>query len=140
MARTVTPIPKKKPVKRGQSAASLKRKATTLHSMVVRARAGYACERCGTTTGQLQCAHIVSRRFTATRCDPEAAWCLCASDHRFLTENPHEHVAFAVATRGEDGYRRLIDKAYAGRGLVMNAAFWRERVDTLSAELARLTK
>lgn len=139
MARQVTPIPKK-PAKRGQTAASLKRKATTLHSMVVRARAGYRCERCGTTQGQLQCAHIVSRRFTATRCDPNAAWCLCASDHRFLTENPHEHVAFAVATRGEDGYRALIDKAYAGRGLVMSAAFWRERVEALQQELERLTR
>lgn len=140
MTRQVTPIPKRKPVKRGQSAASLKRKATTLHSMVVRARAGYACERCGTTTGQLQCAHIVSRRYTATRVDPYNAWCLCATCHRRLTEHPDEHVQFAYATRGEIGYAALRSCAYAGRGTVANATFWRTAVDTLSAELARLTK
>lgn len=139
MTRQVTPIPKTKP-KRGQTAASLKRKATTLHSMVVRARAGYRCEFCGGVDGQMQCAHIVGRRYTATRCDPDNAWCLHSSCHRRLTENPHEHVAFAVATRGEDGYRALIDKAYAGRGLVMSAAFWRERVEALQAELDRLTR
>lgn len=141
MSRQVTPLPKgrTKP-KRGQSAASLKKKATTLHSMVVRARAGYRCEFCGTTEARMECAHIIPRRYTATRCDPQAAWCLCSAHHRFLTENPHEHVAFAVKTRGEAGYRELIDKAYAGRGLVMGAAFWRERVDTLQAELDRLTR
>lgn len=139
--RQVTPIPKgKTKPKRGQSAASLKKKATVLHSMVVRARAGYRCEFCGRTDGQMQAAHIVGRRYTATRCDPDNAWCLDSSCHRRLTENPHEHVAFAVKTRGEAGYRQLIDKAYAGRGLVMGAAFWRERVDSLQAELDRLTR
>jgi 5-methylcytosine-specific restriction endonuclease McrA len=140
MSRQVTPIPKKKTPKRGQSAASLKRKATTLHSMVVRARAGYACERCGTVDGQLQCAHIVSRRYTATRCDPFNAWCLCAACHRRLTEHPDEHVQFAYATRGEAGYAALRACAYAGRGQVMSAAFWRQQVDSLSAELTRLTR
>lgn len=140
MGRQVTPIPKKAKPKRGHTAASLKRKATTLHSMVVRARAGYRCERCGTTDGQLQCAHIVSRRYTATRCDPFNAWCLCASCHRRLTEHPDEHVQFAYATRGEIGYQSLRACAYAGRGAVMNASFWRERVDALQAELDRLTK
>lgn len=137
----VTPIPKgKTKPKRGQSAASLKKKATALHSMVVRARAGYRCERCSTTEGQMQCAHIVGRRYTATRCDPMNAWCLCASCHRHLTENPHEHVWFAAKTRGEAGYRQLVDEAYAGRGLVMGAVFWRERVEALQAELDGLTR
>ena len=140
MTRQMTPIPKKKPVKRGQSAASLKKKATTLHSMVVRARAGYRCERCGTTDGQLQCAHIVSRRYTATRVDPFNAWCLCASCHRRLTEHPDEHVQFAYATRGEHGYASLRACAYAGRGVVMNAAFWSGQIAILQAELDRLTR
>ncbi len=138
MARQATPIPKK--AKRGQTAASLKRKATTLHSMVVRARAGYRCERCGTVDGQLQCAHIVSRRYTATRVDPFNAWCLCAACHRRLTEHPDEHVQFAYATRGEIGYQSIRSCAYAGRGTVANAAFWAGQVAILQAELDRLTK
>jgi hypothetical protein len=44
------------------------------------------------------------------------AWCLCAGCHRYLTENPHEHVAYAVETRTEVGYRELQRLAYNGVG------------------------
>ena len=115
---------------RKPSARTLKTKATTLHSKLVRT-AG-RCERCRSVTGQLHCAHIVGRRYAATRTDENNAWCLCSSCHRYLTENPHEHVRFAVQTRGEDGYDALIQKAYASVGLVMKAAFWQSEVDRLS--------
>jgi hypothetical protein len=90
-----------------------------LFSELVRARG--ACQRCGTTSehAQLQCAHIVSRRYTATRCDFANAWCLCAACHRRLTEHPDEHVLFAHLTRGADGYdairRRALDGIGTGR-------------------------
>lgn len=85
-----------------------------LFSQLVRARG--ACQRCGRTTPdvQLQCAHIVSRRYTATRCDLRNAWCLCAGCHRRLTENPHEHVAFAIQTIGQAGYDDVVRRAYDG--------------------------
>jgi hypothetical protein len=133
------PKPVKKPVQgvraqRAGTAAALKRKATTLHSQVVRARG--RCERCDAPPWkQLQCAHIVSRRYAATRTDENAAWCLCAACHRYLTENPFEHVLYATKTHGEDGYRALREKAYAGVGKVMKADFWRSEIARLAEVL-----
>lgn len=85
-----------------------KAKATRLHSLVVRARG--RCERCGSTSS-LQAAHIVSRRYSATRTDERNAWCLCASCHFFLGNNPFDHVVFAHQTIGEAVYRELREKA-----------------------------
>lgn len=87
-----------------------KGRATKLHGELVRARG--ACERCG-SVDNLQCAHIVSRKFSNTRTDLANAWCLCASCHRYLTDEPFLHVAFAVQTLGEHGYARLREKALA---------------------------
>jgi hypothetical protein len=122
----------KKPAKarRGPSAATLKRKATTLHSQYVRARDG-RCARCGSATGQLQCAHVFSRRYAATRTDELNAVCLDAACHRYLTENPLEHVSFFRGYLGDDVFFALKDKAYNGVGQVMKADFW-------AAECARL--
>ena len=128
--RDVTMLPKgtkgRKP-----SAKTLKTKATVLHSIVVRARAGYRCQRCHKTDGRMECAHIFGRRYAATRTDEANAWCLCSGCHRFLTENPLEHVEFAHATVGRDRFLALRDKAYAGRGSTMSASFW-------AGEVARL--
>lgn len=87
-----------------------KGKASRLHSLVVRSRG--KCERCGEQDySKLQCAHIVGRAYSATRTDELAAWCLCASCHRYLTNWPHEHVAFAHATIGEAAFDALVQKA-----------------------------
>ena len=113
----------------------LKEQATILHSMVVRARAGYRCERCGKTSGQMQCAHIFSRRYATTRTDEANAWCLCASCHRYLTENPFEHCEFGARTRGVEGFQQLKLKAYAGIGKKLAVEFWQAEVDRLTASL-----
>lgn len=90
-----------------------KAKADRLFSLIVRSRG--ACERCGSADySRLQCAHIVSRRYSATRCDEQNAWALDAKCHMELTLDPYKHVAFAVETRGEDGYADLRAKALAG--------------------------
>lgn len=81
-----------------------KGRATKLHAELVRARG--ACERCG-STHQLQAAHIVSRRYSHTRCVLDNAWCLCARCHWALTADPLGHVEFAYATIGEARYREL---------------------------------
>lgn len=142
MTRDVTPLPKgpvrpvkaRKPVKRARSgsAAALKRRATSLHSQYVRARDG-RCVRCGRTDGQLQCAHVFSRRYAATRTDERNAACLCATCHRYLTENPYEHVLFFTAHLDPGEFQHLRDKAYGGIGQVMRAEFW-------AAECARLER
>src|SRR5690348_5858175 len=88
-----------------------KGRATKLHGELVRARG--ACERCGSTQNH-QCAHIVSRKFSNTRTELDNALCLCAQYHRFLTDEPYLHVAFALETRGELGYELLRTKALSG--------------------------
>lgn len=126
-----------------QRAASIRRKRTQsqrdktecdrLFSLIVRSTG--ACERCGSTS-HLQCAHILSRRYTATRCLRGNAWCLCAACHRRLTENPHEHVAFAVQTRTEAGYLELQRLAYEGVGT--HKVDWHETRRVLKARALEL--
>lgn len=84
-------------------AKGAKAKADRLFSLIIRSR-GY-CENCGTTQN-LQTAHIYSRRYSHTRCDPENAVCLCAGCHRYFTDRPvefsswlHGHVGVARLTR-----------------------------------------
>ena len=78
-----------------------------LFSRLVRS-VGY-CEHCGSSAGQLQCAHWISRRYSNTRCDPENAFCLCAACHRWFTDHPTEFGRWAVGQRGEDVYQRLLE-------------------------------
>lgn len=96
-------MPKKKP-----TATQLKKKATVLHSQLVRSRG--ACENCGKTTN-LQCAHIISRRYSATRTDLDNAFCLCAGCHMRFTEWPVEFGSFVVDKIGNVEYATLRAKA-----------------------------
>ena len=64
-------------------------KATRLHAQIIRNRGN--CEACS-STNQLQCAHIVSRKFSITRTDLRNAVCLCAGCHRKFTDRPFEWV------------------------------------------------
>ena len=137
IARSTKPLKKK----RGTSTASLKRKATTLHSQYVRARDG-CCQKCGTTSGQLQCAHIISRRYTSTRTYEWNAVCLCAGCHRRLTEHPHEHVAFFqnwCNQHNGPSFERLVERAYAGKDTIMRADYWRQEIVRLSGLLEGLS-
>jgi hypothetical protein len=109
-----------------------KEKATRLHSLVVRSRG--RCERCGITDyPKLQCAHIIGRRFAATRTDERNAWCLCARCHFRLTEHPDEHMAFVGQTIGMDAFHELKTKALAG--VKTSEAFWTAEVERLQALL-----
>lgn len=111
----------------------LKGKATKMHSQVVRARG--RCERCGCTDyGKLQCAHIIPRRYSVTRCDPQAAWCLCAGCHLRTTEHADEHMALVEATIGLGAFGLM--KAAAERGVKANDAYWQGWIDVLAPMLA----
>jgi hypothetical protein len=81
-----------------------KDKATKLHAELVRARG--SCERCGTTEN-LQCAHIISRRYSQTRCRLDNAFCLCAGCHMRFTEWPLEFARFVQNQIGINGYMEL---------------------------------
>lgn len=85
-----------------------KGKCDLLYSQIIRS-IGY-CQRCGGNS-YLQCAHIISRRYSQTRCDIRNAWCLCASCHRRLTDWPREHSRFITETIGSEAYEELRAKA-----------------------------
>lgn len=108
-------------------------KATKLHSLLVRSRG--RCEKCG-STNQLQAAHIIGRRFSATRTSELNAWCLCAGCHMRLTEHPDEHMAFVGQTIGMDAFNELKTKALAG--VKANEAFWLGECARLSALLSEV--
>ncbi len=113
-----------------------KGKATRLHSVYVRTRAGFTCENCGKTReeGQIQCAHIISRHWTATRTDENNAFSLCASCHWFFGKWPLEFAKFVYSKIGEEEYERLAEKARQGKGKKVDWASEIERLNALTAD------
>jgi len=69
------------------------------------------CQKCGKTTGQLECSHIFSRRHQGIRCDPENAKLLCSEHHRDYHSNPIESAEWIKSIIGEPAYDRLRLKA-----------------------------
>ena len=105
-------------------------RATKLHAELVRARG--RCENCGGTSN-LQCAHVIPRRYAATRVDPANAFCLDAKCHMRFTEHADEWMAFVDRTIGRDEFDRL--KAKAEAGVKANDAFWQGWIETLTPML-----
>jgi len=71
-----------------------------LFSQYIRQRDEH-CLNCGTNRN-LQCAHILGRRFSAIRCDPDNAVTLCLECHHFFDSNPK-------------AWRVWVDERYPGR-------------------------
>lgn len=111
-----------------------KGKATKLHAELVRSRG--ACQRCG-STDTLQCAHIITRSYSATRTDERNAWCLCAGCHLYLGLHQFEHVEFALATIGAEVYAELREKA-TSNPRPWKPAMWQAEVVRLTALLAEV--
>lgn len=63
-----------------------KKKCDVLVSKIVRLQG--VCEWCGTTQGQLQCAHIVGRSNHTLRFDLQNVLCFCATCHRKAHNDP----------------------------------------------------
>lgn len=117
-------------------AKKAKGKADRLFSQLVRARG--ACEKCGERDySKLQTAHIISRRYSATRTDPRNAWCLCARCHLRLTDHPDEHVVFTLETIGSEVFDELKAKALAGID-GSSQVYWESEVVSLQGLLAEV--
>jgi hypothetical protein len=139
----VTSVPKKSAAKKKREKASTHLEAATrLHSKIVRHQA--TCEvwsyfqdlyPYGGCFGDLQCAHVIRRRYSATRTDLDNALALCAKHHQYLDSHVFDLIRFVDMTRGEGTYDRLQAKADAGLEAtgVSPLLFWR-------AERARLTR
>jgi len=105
-------------------------KATKLHSLYVRQRAGFVCQNCGNTRddSQIQCAHIISRNYGATRTDENNAFALCAKCHWHFGKWPMEFAKFVYSQIGEDEYERLAEKARNGKGKKLD---WTKELERL---------
>ena len=84
-----------------------KGKATRLHALIIRDHG--SCMKCHTTHA-LQCAHIISRKYSHTRTDLDNAFCLCASCHMYFTDNPVEFGQFTIEQIGDPAYDLLLTK------------------------------
>lgn len=74
------------------------KKADTAFGVWVRSRGVCESDR-PSHAGNLQCAHIISRSYKATRTDERNALCLCQGCHLYYTNHPLEWRVFIDATR-----------------------------------------
>lgn len=77
----------KRTSKRRKSRLGQRRECDRLFAVAVKERDGWACRACGTQMSP-QCAHLVSRRYHATRWTLENAVCLCQRCHMKFTCDP----------------------------------------------------
>lgn len=94
-----------------------KAKCDKLFSEIIRSlgeceAAGYAPGAC---SQQLQCMHIISRRFSNTRTDLRNAFSGCAAHHRFYTDHPREFSRFITDTWAQEYYDQVYAKSQAFR-------------------------
>lgn len=93
------------PIKKAKGA---KAKCDTLFSFIIRSIG--ECENCY-KTDYLQCAHIISRRYSNTRTDLRNAFCLCAGCHRYFTDHPREFSRFITQTWAQEYYEQVFKKS-----------------------------
>ena len=77
----------KKTSKRRKSRLALRKECDRRFAVAVKERDGWACRACG-SIHSIQCAHLVSRRYHATRWSMSNAVALCARCHMKYTYDP----------------------------------------------------
>lgn len=108
-------------------------KADMLFSRIIRSRG--ACEFCGRPATDT--AHIVKRRYSATRCVEDNAWALCRSCHIETEQWPVKFLRLVDETIGRDRYDELVQQAHAGIQ-VPSKVFWQGEVERLTARCREL--
>lgn len=115
----------RKPIKRKPKTKRLKPTAKKLNadldkawSLVVKMRAGFRCEYCGTREKVLNSHHIYSRSNYSTRWDVENGICLCVGHHTFSNtfsahKTPTEFTQWLYETKGEVFMNELRVRAHA---------------------------
>jgi hypothetical protein len=110
-------------------------KADLLYSRLVRSRG--QCERCGNDAGPFDTAHIVRRRYSATRCLEDNAWCLCRPCHRTVDEWANELMWQVERTIGVPRYKELCKLAQSGTGMT-SKLFWKQTRNRLEERCKEL--
>lgn len=106
-----------------------KGKCDVLFSKIIRSIG--ACERCG-STDWLQTSHVISRRYSATRCDLRNAQCLCAKCHRHFTDWPMEFARWIDVSLGDETYQSLKRQSVSVTKVDWDAEL--ERLKAIAAE------
>lgn len=89
---------------------ALRERCDKLFSMAIREKG--ECERCGSTYyPDLQCAHIISRKYLSTRWDWDNAFCLCKGCHYWGHGNPVEWELFVEDKIGPKKHAALKKRA-----------------------------
>lgn len=106
------------PTMRRPSASAQRALADRLFRDLIRAR-GY-CEVAGldriTCNGNLQTAHLVSRRYLSVRWDQQGAVCACAAHHVYYTHHPLEWDLVCQAMLGPRKWEEFKRRAVDARG------------------------
>lgn len=92
--------------KRRRSRLSLRRECDHRFAVAVKARDGWQCRACGSPY-KIQCAHVVSRRYHATRWLLANAMALCARCHMKYTNDPLGWDLFIEERMGLVAYAEL---------------------------------
>jgi hypothetical protein len=93
-------------------------KLDKLWSLLVKHRAGWRCEYCGSREKMLNSHHIYSRSNRSTRWDLTNGVCLCVGHHTFSTEfsahkTPTEFTEWLYKEKGEEFMSNLRVQAHA---------------------------
>lgn len=108
--------------------SGMKIRADKMFSVAVRSK--MACERCGESEyRKLQCAHIVSRRYLATRWAWDNAFCLCAGCHYWGHADPLGWIDYVEKMHGPNHLADL--KRRAQRIVKMDRASYMSLIDTM---------
>jgi len=86
-----------------------------LFSQYIRTKANFTCKACKKNSGIMDCAHIVSRRSTATRWFKANAVCLCRACHMKFTADPFGWVEIVTDWMGEDKLQALRFLSHSGK-------------------------
>lgn len=104
--------------RRQPTAKALNNKLDRLWSLLVKHRAGWRCEYCGTREKVLNSHHIYSRSNFSTRWDVENGVCLCVGHHTFSStfsahKTPTEFTEWLYKEKGEAFMNQLRVNAHA---------------------------
>jgi hypothetical protein len=122
--------------KAGAAAKGDRGLADILFSRIVRSRGDRRCQRCGVFPAT-DTAHIIGRRFSATRCIEDNAWLLCRSCHQTTALWPQDFLRLVSSTIGQERYEEL--RRVAETGIVGSSKlFWANEVARLKTRCEEL--
>lgn len=129
----------KKPKKRKTTSQKARGKAISAadywFSLFIRARDGRSVT--SGSTKRLNCSHLFSRRFFATRWDEMNAYCQTSGENLYHNRDPGPLTNHFLSIHGEEEYRDLYRRARSGTKFTTEdieqiASYWKMRYEQLT--------